>query len=57
MVRMWTNFAAYGDPNGTGEKIWKAVKTDEKYEKDYFIINEEPRMKTLEELSRFNHWR
>ena len=57
MVRMWTNFAAYGDPNGRGEKIWKAVKTEEKCEKDYFIINEEPRMKTLEELSRFNHWR
>ena len=57
MVRMWTNFATYGDPNGRGEQIWKAAKTDEKLDKDYFVINEESRMETLEELVRFKYWR
>ena len=57
MVRMWTDFARYGNPNGRGEHKWKAAKPDGESDNHYYIISEESRMENLEELQRFQFWK
>ena len=57
MVRMWTNFAKYGDPNDPGESLWKASRAIDTSDNLYLVIAEESRMERFVDLERFKFWR
>jgi len=54
LVRMWVQFATYGNPSLGGKSSW--LEADLKNELVYFVIDHNSRMETRKELKRFKNW-
>ena len=54
LLEMWVSFATTGDPNSDGGNDWR--KADSENEFDYFVIDQNARMETRKELTRFDKW-
>lgn len=64
MCKMWTNFAKYGNPTPTADKLlpvtWTPVKTtkdNEKFVLDYLEIDEKTQMLSGPDKDRIDFWR
>ena len=56
MVKLWTNFAASGDPNDELDDGWTEALSNAHDDNLYFMINKKSSMKHVHQLKRLQVW-